>query len=191
MVYTIGVRGVSTFEHEGVVFLEVVEAPNMVEVTLDWVFNFNLEGDGLMDARYWCKVLLLVETEWGLLWREICEEEPWEMASSLLIFTTSLSSSWFQLVSILILMFIGVLVTLALLKSTLFTPPWIAVSVLSDRTGLLRDSYNRIDFSYSLKVLTGAYAWVGLWGLCLWGESIVLFFLSLLWLVAKEMLFVL
>jgi hypothetical protein len=52
MVYTIGVRGVSTFEHEGVVFLEVVEAPNMVEVTLDWVFSFNLEGDGLMDARY-------------------------------------------------------------------------------------------------------------------------------------------
>jgi hypothetical protein len=63
MVYTIGVRGVSTFEHEGVVFLEVVEAPNMVEVTLDWVFSFNLEGDGLIDARYWCKVLLLVETE--------------------------------------------------------------------------------------------------------------------------------
>jgi hypothetical protein len=50
-------------EHDGVVFLEVVDAASMVEVTLDWVFNFNLEGEGLMDARYWCRVLLLVETE--------------------------------------------------------------------------------------------------------------------------------
>ena len=59
----IGVRGVSTLEHDGVVFLEVVEAASMVEVTLDWVFNLNLEGEGLIDARYWCRVLLLVETE--------------------------------------------------------------------------------------------------------------------------------
>ena len=76
MVYTIGVLGVNTFEHDGVVFFEVVEAASIVEVTLDWVFSFNLEGEGLIDARYWCKVLLLVDTEWGLLCLEMCEEEP-------------------------------------------------------------------------------------------------------------------
>jgi hypothetical protein len=40
------------FEEAGVVFFEVWEPAIMVEVTLCYVFNFSLDGEGLMEARY-------------------------------------------------------------------------------------------------------------------------------------------
>ena len=55
------------FEETGVVFFEVDEPAIMVEVTLDCVLSFNRDGEVLIEARYWCKVLLFVETECGLL----------------------------------------------------------------------------------------------------------------------------